>query len=145
MKWKMLKTSFWLLGLCLTLGFTVASCDDDDDDAAPDRQTLLTAQTWRGDKLFIQGEDVTEDFADLIDVQSSTIKFNTDGTYTAGSDGDTEDGTWEFTNNQQNEILMDEGTSDEITVDVNRLSATELWLEGDLSGFGQDVEIRFVH
>ena len=32
MKWKMLKTSFWLLGLCLTLGFTVASCDDDDDD-----------------------------------------------------------------------------------------------------------------
>ena len=124
---------------------TTVSCDDDDDDAAPDRQTLLTAQTWRGDKLFIQGEDVTEDFADLIDVQSSTIKFNTDGTYTAGSDGDTEDGTWEFTNNQQNEILMDEGTSDEITVDVNRLSATELWLEGDLSGFGQDVEIRFVH
>ena len=32
MKWKMLKTSFWLLGLCLTLGFTLVSCDDDDDD-----------------------------------------------------------------------------------------------------------------
>jgi len=124
---------------------TTVSCDDDDDDAAPNRQTLLTAQTWRGDKIYFQGDDVTEDFADLIDVKNATIKFDTDGTYTAGSNGDTNEGTWEFTNDQQNQILMDEGTSEEITVDVNRLSATELWLEGDLTGFGEDVEIRFVH
>lgn len=32
MKFKLLRTPFWLLGLCLSLGFTAISCDDDDDD-----------------------------------------------------------------------------------------------------------------
>jgi hypothetical protein len=50
MKFKMLKTSFWLLGLCLTLGFTVISCDDDDDDDTPSNEVRYQNLTLTGPK-----------------------------------------------------------------------------------------------
>ncbi|NDK55946.1 hypothetical protein [Pontibacter fetidus] len=128
------------------LMFTTVSCDDDDDNdnVNPDKEALLLADVWTGSKIYLGGQDVTEDYKDIFDVTTVSVKFYEDGTYTFDMDGTAEDGTWEFANNQT-QVLLDKGTDDEELVDINKLTATELWAEGDLTGMGQDVEIRFVH
>ncbi|MEJ8755785.1 hypothetical protein WG947_02150 [Pontibacter sp. H259] len=142
---KKLKFLSYLMAALLLV--TSVSCDDDDDDdASPNNTSLLTASTWKGDKLYYQGVDVTEDFSPILDVKATTIKFNANGTYTITADGTSDTGTWEFTNNET-QVLMDEGTDDELLIDVNRLTATELWAEGDFAGSGgtETFELRFVH
>lgn len=122
---------------------TLVSCDDDDDDATPDKEALLTAGVWTGSKIYYNGVDMTEDFSSFLDVESTTIRFFNDGTYTVDVDGNAEDGTWEYTNNQT-QILMDKGTDDELVADVNKLTSTELWVEGDFADMGDEIEVRFV-
>ena len=103
---------------------TFASCDNDgDDDATPNNTSLLTAAVWNGDKLYYQGQDATEIFEDIIDVKATSIRFFTDGTYTIDVDGTADD---------------------EMLVDINKLTATELWAEGDFGDTGEKLEIRFV-
>ncbi|HEY4651060.1 MAG TPA: hypothetical protein VIG72_06575 [Pontibacter sp.] len=122
---------------------TIASCSkDDDDDATPDKDLLLTDQTWTGDKLLIGGQDVTILYKDRI--TKTTLKFNTDGTYTFDSDGTTKTGSWEFANDQK-QVIMDKNAANELTADIKRLTATELWVEGEFFDLGQDVEVRFIH
>lgn len=140
----MKKLQFLRLLFAALLMVTMVSCDNEDDDnATPNNQSLLTAGVWNGDKIYYQGIDVTEDFAAIIDVKDTSIKFTKDGTYTITSDGSEEKGTWEFANNET-QILMDKGTDDEMLVDVNKLTATELWVEGDFGNLGDEIEIRFV-
>ena len=105
---------------------TTVSCDDDDDNSTPNNTSLLTASTWTGDKVFVQNIDVTENPSAPFDVKDITVKFNNDGTYSGQIIGATEDGTWEF-NNSQNQIILDKDTDDELTVDINKLTSTELW------------------
>ncbi|MER2997128.1 lipocalin family protein [Pontibacter populi] len=124
---------------------TMVSCDDDDDDndVDPGKEAMLTAGVWTGDKIYYQGADFTEQLSGFLDIKSATVDFNADGTYTGNLDGDSESGTWEFTNNET-QIIMDADTDDEIIVDINRLTATELWVEGDYMGTGEEtIELRF--
>ncbi|MBB6612019.1 hypothetical protein H7F15_13295 [Pontibacter sp. Tf4] len=129
---------------------TMVSCDDDDDDTTnpnPDKETLLTAKVWNGSKVYYQNADFTEQVKELFDISTTTIKFNADGTYTASMSGeDDETGTWEFASNDT-KIVMDSESSDPITVDINTLTATELWVEGDFleTGGQETIELRFVH
>ncbi len=127
---------------------TMVSCDDDDDDnvdPTASNTELLTAGVWTGNKVFFNGNDVTELAKDQIDVSTTTVKFETNGTYTGTIPGRTEaSGTWEFTNDES-QVIMDSGTDNELTVDINMLSATELWAEGEFLGENQGVyEVRFV-
>lgn len=123
------------------LMFTTVSCSDDDDDKdlSPDKEALLTAGVWTGNKIFVGGQDFTSIYGDPSTV---TMTFDDDGTYTLNIDGDVKEGTWEFTNNNT-QVIMDKGP-DEVVVDVNRLTSTELWAEGDFIDIGQRVEVRFV-
>ncbi|MBC5774986.1 lipocalin family protein [Pontibacter sp. KCTC 32443] len=141
----MKKLQFLTYLFAALLMVTTVSCDEDDDDTTPDKESLLTAGEWTGDKIYVQGVDATDDFAELFDfdVKNSTISFSADGTYTADSDFGSDEGTWEFSEDET-QIILDEGTDDETTVEVNRLTSSEFWAEGDLADMGQDVEIRFV-
>lgn len=130
---------------------TMVSCSDDDDDKddtiTPGKEALLIADTWFGSKVYYQGADFTEQAKTYLDITTVSIEFSESGTYTGNISGDdSETGTWEFTNNDT-QIIMDKGTPDELIVDVNRLSTTELWVEGDFLGTNgeETLELRFVH
>ncbi len=115
-------------------------CGDDDDDE-PSRRALLTAGTWQANRVFVDGNDVSN----AIDLNQTNIRFNTDGTYTWVFDGDPIQGEWEFADNEQ-KIVFDEGTNAEETVNILELSATVLNLEIEevdpATGVNHKIEIR---
>jgi len=83
------------------------SCDDDDDPEAS-RRELLTAETWRGDRILVSGADAATSplFRGFVpDPKSMTIKFNDNGTYTGtytlNGQARTSSGTWEFKDNER--------------------------------------------
>lgn len=109
---------------------TFTSCDDDDEDKEPTRTDILTAEEWRGDAIFANGMDVTEDAIEWIglDIRDSRIKFNKDGTYVTYLESvpdDTAEGEWEFTSNEQ-AIILDKGSADEETVNIKTLTDSDL-------------------
>lgn len=139
----------YLFAALLTV--TMVSCSDDDDNnddnVTPEKEALLVAETWYGSKVYYQGSDFTEQAKAFLDITTVTVEFSESGTYTGNISGDdTETGTWEFTNNDT-QIIFDKDTPDSFTVDVNKLTATELWVEGDFMNTGgqETVELRFVH
>ncbi|MFD2515854.1 hypothetical protein ACFSRY_18425 [Pontibacter locisalis] len=146
------KHLFFLL-LVITL-VPMTSCDDDDDDVEPSRMDLLTAGEWSGFAIFVNGADVTDFLAsdedEPIDVRTWKLKFNNDGTYTIRGDGvdpSPLQGEWEFTNNEQAIILEGDSPGDTQTVEINKLTSSELFLnmtlEDEDSGTSIDGEIRF--
>jgi hypothetical protein len=50
MRSTLLKSTFWVLGLFLALGFTVVSCDDDDDDDTPTNEVRYQNLSLTGAK-----------------------------------------------------------------------------------------------
>ena len=121
---------------------TLSSCDKDDD-KEPSRTALLTDPTWQGNRAFIDGQDITS----LIDIDNTSFKFKTNGTYDVVLSGTAENGTWEFTNNEQ-KLLLDKGTDGELPVDILRLTDSNLdikWTEEDEdTGEMYTVELRFI-
>ncbi|NDK55944.1 hypothetical protein [Pontibacter fetidus] len=116
----------------------LTSCSKDDD-AAPSSQALLTAKEWQGNKYLIDGQDMSS----FLDIDQMYWKFNTNGTYTMRADGDSENGTWELTSNNQ-KLLLD----GEFTLDIVKLTNTALnvkYEDEDIeSGESYTVEIRFI-
>lgn len=121
---------------------TLSSCGKDDD-AAPSRKALLTAKQWQGNRILIDNQDFTSFF----NMDNTAMTFNTNGTYLIKLDGDTDNGTWEFTSNEQ-KLLMDKGTSHETNVDILKLTNEALnikWVERDSdSGESYTVELQLV-
>ncbi|MBC5992376.1 hypothetical protein [Pontibacter cellulosilyticus] len=121
---------------------TLTSCDKDDD-KEPSRTALLTDPTWQGNRAFIDGQDVTS----FIDIDNTSFKFKTNGTYDIVLTGTSENGTWEFTNNEQ-KLLLDKGTDSELPVDILRLTDANLdlkWTQEDEdTGEMYTVELRFI-
>jgi hypothetical protein len=136
----------------MLLAFSVVSCDDDDDDVEPSRMELLTAGTWTGAAIYVNGSDLTELFKnfedDPWDIATWRLTFNRNGTYTI--QGDWLDpspfsGTWEFANNEQ-AILFDKNDPDAETITITRLTSSELYLDMEIEdedGTPMDGEIRF--
>lgn len=122
---------------------TLTSCDKDDEDKEPSRTALLTDPTWQGNRAFIDGQDVTS----FIDIDNTSFKFKTDGKYDVVLSGTPENGTWEFTNNEQ-KLLLDKGTNSELIVDILKLTDSNLdlkWTEEDEdTGETYTVELRFI-
>lgn len=82
------------------------ACDKDDVPGAS-REELLTTKTWQGDAVFATGVDITDN-PELLntfpDIRTLTLKFETDGTYTANYTENgapvTKVGAWELRENQ---------------------------------------------
>ena len=141
MKTFRLSTIFFLSFFMLTL----VSCDKDDDkDKEPTKTALLTAKPWQGNRILVDGEDLTS----LFDMDDTNITFNKNGTYLFELDGETDNGTWELTSNEQ-KLLMDKDTDGEATVDILKLSNTILnikWSEEDPdTGEEYSIELRLLN
>lgn len=137
-KFRLLPFLFAVLFLSVFTG-----CDKDDD-KEPTRTALLTSQVWQGNRAFVDDQDVTS----FIDMDNTTMLFKTDGTYNIVISGTPNTGTWEFTSNEQ-KLLLDKGTNEEFTIDILKLTATNLdveWTEDDPdTGETHTIEIRMIH
>ncbi|MFD2245296.1 hypothetical protein [Pontibacter ruber] len=127
---------------------TLASCGKDDD-AEPSKRDLLTAQTWRGDKLYIDGVEATNNpyvIDYFIDIKGTTLKFEKDRTYTAiytvGDEKETESGTWDLKNNDQ-QIAFAFLSQD---TDIKRLTKDNLDIAATFEEDGEKItiEMRFI-
>lgn len=130
---------FTLLFALLTLS-VLTGCSKDDENE-PSRTALLTASTWQGSKIMVDGTDYTSFF----DMTETSMVFKTDGTYQMTLEGDVETGTWEFTANEQ-KLLVDKGSDDETTLDILTLSGSELklkWIQENSQGDDSTIEMHF--
>lgn len=102
-----MKTNPLLYILILLFALPALTACDDDDDPGISREELLTSRTWQGDAVFATGVDITDN-PELLntfpDIRTLTLKFETDGTYTANYTEDgapvTKVGVWELRENK---------------------------------------------
>lgn len=144
-----------LVTLC-TLSLT--SCDDDDEENVSPNEALLTNGEWTGEGIYARpypflpltnlaeflrtvGED---ELADELDITTTTFDFEPDGTFSATRDGDTETGTWEFTDNEQriiisgDDLVLTGANNEDATFTILLLSPTQFNLEVDVTEMGYD-------
>lgn len=125
---------------------SMSSCDKDDD-KGPSKRDMLTASQWRGASVWWNGTDVTrelrEDEEISFDVSQLSIRFDKAGTYLDTYSGTTDNGTWEFTQNEE-ALLLDKSTYRERTVRITKLTDTEFhYIESYDESGGLDFEFRF--
>lgn len=113
---------------------SLTSCSK--DDATPDeRVQLLTAGAWSGNKVYSEGEDVTEDMrSNGFDITTVNVLFKKNGTYSSTFDGSTEEGTWQLISN--NSKLLLDGTDE---LEIKKLDSRSMYLV-DTDGF----ELRYI-
>lgn len=109
--------------------FAAVGCKKDKD-TEPTRLDLLTVGEWRGDAIYIYGENETDWYLEVsgYDIKKNTVKYDRAGTYGDRYERVTINGDWEFSNNEQS-ILYDKGTEDEYTARIIKLSPNELQVE----------------
>lgn len=121
---------------------SLTSCGKDDD-AQPTAKSMLTAKEWQGNKYYIDGNDMSS----FVDVDAISWKFNSDGKYVMDYDGDKEEGTWKLSSDNK-QLILDEDSDDEFTMEVLKLTNTALdleWEEEDFeTGETYTVEVRFI-
>ena len=125
----------------LIIPIAISSCSDDDEIAFTKTQ-LLTQAPWKYST--ISTGDATFDALFQLFFTGFTITFNTDGTTLVTFASDSETGTWEFTTNET-KILLDKGTMDEQTFDIESLTAATLvftFTDPDFSGL---ITLTLVH
>lgn len=126
----------------------LTACDKDDDPGAS-REELLTSNTWQGEAVFASSIDVTDN-PELLntfpDIRTLTLKFDTDGTYTANyienGAAVTQEGLWEFRENQT--VLYFDLMAD-YRLKIGELSANRMLLTTtiDYQGFDVPAEVHF--
>lgn len=99
-----LKLRFLLLLLVAT--FMFSGCKKDKD-TEPTNTDLIVAHEWKGDRVLVNGMDVSnrpEIKSMLLDIKSTALTLRRDGTYTAvyNQNGTTQTttGTWTFKENE---------------------------------------------
>jgi len=126
----------------LIIPFAISSCSSDDEIALTKTQ-LLTQAPWKFST--ISTGDVTADALFQLVFTGFTITFNTDGTTSVSFPSEPSvNGTWEFTTNET-KILLDKGTMDEQTFDIQSLTAATLvftFADPDFSGL---ITLTLVH
>jgi hypothetical protein len=109
----------------------ITACKDKDDDPEPISKTdLLTAKTWKmnkvlGNGLNITNEPVVQEYKDM------EITFRPDGTYVGSTTDGTVEGTWAFAENET-ELVFDPGTTDAYTWEIVELKENSLKLRSSL-------------
>lgn len=107
------------------LVFNFSSCGKKEDDPKPlTKKEILSAKTWKMNKMMGDGIDVTND-PDLSDLKNLRLKFASDGTYTMTSSGDSDNGIWEF-GNSETVITLDPDTNYEENWVVTELKDNSL-------------------
>jgi hypothetical protein len=146
MKFQRLFSYFFALLLVASL----TGCDKDDKDKEPSKRDLLTAGKWTGSAIFVNGNDLTREFREdedfPYDISQNTITFDKAGTYVDSYIGVSENGTWEFTNNEQ-ALLLDKGTTNQTTLSIGMLTNSELYLTDTFNhpDLGElALEVRYV-
>ncbi|OKL41721.1 hypothetical protein [Pontibacter flavimaris] len=124
---------------------TLVSCDKDDDKDLS-KTELLTGGEWTGDQIWMLGNNMTETLKNYgVTASQIQLDFKKDGSYTIKSEGEVmQDGAWEFSTGEK-EITTDKGTSDENKYEINKLTSSELHLEGLFpigDGSEMSMEIR---
>lgn len=124
------KSMYWLAVLLVSI-VTFSSCKKDDEKEVTVKDKLVAR--WTGESITTTvtiggvplGTD-TESFTDAY------LKFNADGTYEGSSNDEGEivfdDGTWKLQNNDT-QIVIDQGTSDEMTFTIKTLTSNDLVVE----------------
>ncbi len=134
---KFLTINVILLGSVL---FSLSSCEKDDD-----KKEVIKAEIvgiWTITKgtmnLTIDGKNYVqyfmeewgltqEEIDEMVNTEiTGTIDINSDGTYATTIDDEIIPGTWEW--GSGNAILFDEGTEDEVTMQVEELTSSKLVL-----------------
>lgn len=128
--------------LLLSLFILILPSCDKDEDKEPSKTDFLTAGVWTGNSVYVQGQDVTQFLRDSaqFEIKDLSTRFDKNGEYRE-TFGRTVVGTWEFINNEQS-ILFDKGTTNEYSVKVTKLTASDFYYEQDFQG--TPFEFRFV-
>jgi hypothetical protein len=131
-----MKNTRLLYFLFLTLLFQVTACGDKEDDPKPPtRAELLTAKTWKIDKIlgkaFGTEMDITDDpmAQEYKDMQ---FTFRPDGTCTVTTPDDAATGNWAFAANET-KLVVNPNTADEDTWDIVELKSNSLKLSSSRS------------
>jgi hypothetical protein len=116
---------FILLFACI-LAFS--GCKKDNDKPVT-KTDILSAKAWKLQDMLAFGQNVTSLGLGsyLGSLTNADFKFNKDGTYTATNRATNaaSQGKWKFGNNET-QLILDEGTSDQTTYDIITLTTTNL-------------------
>lgn len=119
-----------LLLLCF-FTITLTSCDKDEKDDVSPNMSLITAGTWTGSAIYIDGKNMTNEFEEEtgLDFGRYTSKFERDGTYADSYDGRVVvEGIWEYGNNERI-IIFEKGTTNKYEVVISKLDEDELFYQ----------------
>lgn len=126
-----------LLSLFFAVGCSEDDGGDDDNNVEPDKTELITAKAWKASDvtaatISLKSNSAYLDqlgidsgiFVELID--NGVITFNQDGSYTLAnsSTGNTSTGAWKLSTDEK-QIILNEGTTNAITLDIVTLDATK--------------------
>jgi hypothetical protein len=159
----MRKINLYAILLVTLFTISLTSCKDDDDEEPVSPNTaLLTEAEWTGEGIYVQNTSLItllefageEELAEQLDISSSKIKFEKDGTFTGTANGLADNGKWRFTDNEK-KIVITDSDNEETTFTVKELNSTKLNLELSLADLGLEpietplmtittVELRFV-
>ena len=101
--------------LILVILFDLSSCETVEPE--PSKFEILTANTWKMTKVILDGEDVSNSSSGIMLLH---LTFNSDGTYVETAGTFTNQGVWEFTDDE-NTIVLDKGLSDEESLEIIEL------------------------
>ncbi|QQS51795.1 MAG: hypothetical protein IPM71_03470 [Bacteroidota bacterium] len=132
---KFLTINVLLLGFML---FSLSSCEKDEDKKEVIKAEIVGEWTITNGtlSLTVDGKNYVqylmdewgftqEEIDEMVDTDiTGTFDINSDGTYLTTVDGDEFPGTWEW--GSGNAIILDEGTEDEVTMQVEELTSSKL-------------------
>jgi hypothetical protein len=127
--------------------FLLPSCKKDKD-AEPTNTDLVVANEWKGDRVLVNGIDVSnrpEIKSMLLDIKSTRLALRRDGTYTAtyNQDGDpqTTNGNWTF---KENETIIYFDLLGDLQIISLTSGTMNLYKTVTQSGTSFEAEVHFV-
>lgn len=139
------KLPILLLMLAVTVLFS--ACDKDED-AEPTKTDLLVADEWKGERILVNGIDVSsrpEIKSMLLDIKSTTLTLRRDGTYTAVYDqngtNQTTTGAWSF---KADETILFIDLLGDLQLKTLTSNNLDLIRTVEQNGVSYDAEVQFV-
>jgi Domain of unknown function (DUF5004) len=115
-----MKNMLLLFRLLVVLLFYLTACEDKESTPQPaSRADMLTAKTWKMNKVLADGINITNDPA-AAEFKSMRIKFQADKNYTITTSSGTVTGTWTFADNET-KVVFDPNTAGENTWELEEL------------------------
>ncbi|PRY15412.1 hypothetical protein CLV24_10233 [Pontibacter ummariensis] len=127
----------------------LVSCKDDEEDSGLPRSELLTAGEWQGDRVLLNGINVSnrpEIKGALLDIVTLRLKFDEDGTYQANyADGSGQrqyvEGEWALSEDEKI-LRFDLFKDNELEIDKLTTSEFDLTSEVEYNNTSWNVEVQ---